>query len=142
MCTMSANSIRVPLLYTTRAMPAVDYAAVRRAIPMARVLELLQFAPTECLGDQLRGPCPLHGSKSTTSRSFSVNLAKNAFRCFVCGAAGNQLDLWCQASQLPLYEAAIDLCDRLHISVRPVQRNTSESTRPQQRRGTRTHSGK
>jgi DNA primase len=46
-------------------------------------------------------------------RSFSVNVAKRAFRCFSCGARGNQLDLWAAVRRLPLYEATLDLCDRL-----------------------------
>ena len=46
-------------------------------------------------GAQRRGPCPVQGSSRATSRSFSVNLAKNVFRCFCpeCGAKGNVLDL-------------------------------------------------
>ena len=88
-------------------MPGIDFAAVRRAIPIARVLELLEFEPAQRHGEQLRGPCPLHGSESARSRSFSVSLAKDAFRYFVCGATGNQLDLWCQAMHLPLFEATV-----------------------------------
>jgi DNA primase len=44
-------------------------------------------------------------------------LAKNAFRCFACGASGNQLDLWAQVQGLNLYEAAIDLCDRANVDI-------------------------
>lgn len=60
---------------------------------MVDVLGLCGFKATEALGDQVRGPCPIHGSPSPTSRSFSANLRKNNFRCFKCGASGNQLDL-------------------------------------------------
>ena len=54
-------------------MPGVDYALVRRSVPMARVLELLAFKPVRRNGKQLRGPCPVHRSSSPQSRSFSVN---------------------------------------------------------------------
>ena len=118
-------------------MPGVDFAGVRQAIPIARVLELLRFQPTQRRGNQLRGPCPLHGSNRSRSRSFSVNLSKNAFRCFVCGAAGNQLDLWCRASQLPFYKATIDLCDRLQIPLPTFQTPRQSSPKSDQRRGTR-----
>ena len=39
------------------------------------------------------------------------------FRCFKCGASGNQLDLWAKASKKPVYEAAPDLCNRLNKEV-------------------------
>lgn len=109
--------IRVPLLYSGLPMPSIDFAAVRHAVRMAHVLELLRFEPTERRGDQVRGPCPIHISTRPQSRSFSANLAKNTFRCFVCGAAGNQLDLWCQATRVSLFDATVDLCNRAGLSV-------------------------
>jgi transposase-like protein len=94
--------------------PAIDFAAVRAAITLAAVLQLLgcQLRGTSA---QQRGPCPLHGSTSGTARCFSANLDKNAFHCFKCGRHGNALDLWAAAKQLSPYDAAIDLCQRLGI---------------------------
>ena len=89
---------------------------------MADVLHLCGFKATETSSDQLRGPCPIHGSPSPNSRSFSANLRKNTFRCFKCGAAGNQLDLWVAFTKLPLHSAALDLCDKLGIKA-PAARN-------------------
>lgn len=94
-------------------MTGVDYQAVRAQTNLAEVLELLGFAASETSGDQVRGACPLHESPSHNSRSFSANLKKNTYRCFHCGSAGNQLDLWKAATKQPLYQAAIDLCQRL-----------------------------
>jgi DNA primase len=98
-------------------MPSIDYSALRSAISIEQVLDLLEFTHSAREGDKLRGPCPIHRSKSPQSRSFSVNLSRNAFRCFTCGAQGNQLDLWSKARKLPLYEAAIDLCRGLQIEL-------------------------
>ena len=95
--------------------PAIDFAAVRAAITMSAVLQLLGFAPRSTRGSQQRGPCPLHGSTSGTSRSFSANLEAHTFHCFKCGHSGNALDLWAQATQQNIYEAAMDLCGRLGI---------------------------
>jgi len=83
------------------------------------VLQLLGFVAAETAGQQVRGTCPIHRSSSAPSRSFSAHLGKNAYRCFHCGSAGNQLDLWAAAMKLPLYDAAIDLCARLE---RPIPR--------------------
>lgn len=98
-------------------MAGVDFLAVRESVSMASVLALLNFSPNGVDGEQYRGPCPIHGSNSPGSRSFSVNLAKNAYRCFTCGSAGNQLDLWAKVRGLSLYDAAIDLCERSNVAV-------------------------
>jgi hypothetical protein len=95
--------------------PAIDFPAVRVAVTMAAVLGLLGFQPRSAHGPQQRGPCPLHGSASATSRCFSANLDKHTFHCFKCGRSGNALDLWAQANRLTPYEAALDLCHRLGI---------------------------
>jgi DNA primase len=81
------------------------------------VLELIGFVPSQPHGDQLRGACPIHGSTSRKSRIFSVNLARNAFRCFTCGSSGNQLDLWAAVTKTDLHAATIQLCERLQIGI-------------------------
>jgi DNA primase len=103
-------------------MPGVDFEAVRSAVPIARVLELADFVAAVRSGHQLRGPCPLHASNNPASRTFSVNLDTNRFRCFKCQAAGGQLELWAKLQRISVYEAAIDLCDRLEIEVPWVTR--------------------
>ncbi|MCH7726774.1 MAG: hypothetical protein IH991_09880 [Planctomycetes bacterium] len=70
---------------------------------MHDVLDLLGFAPVSTRGDQLRGSCPIHGSSSSQSRSFSANLAKNSYRQFKCESDGNQLDLWAAATGQSLH---------------------------------------
>jgi len=110
---------RVPLLWMPEAtaMARLDFHAVRSQVCIAEVLDLLTFVPSHRRAAQVRGPCPLHGRHRRRSRSFSANLAKNVYRCFRCGSAGNQLDLWAAATRQPLRQAAIDLCEKLH---RPV----------------------
>ena len=111
-------------------MPGIDFRQLRASIGMAEVLALIGFVPRSSAGAQRRGGCPLHGSEAPTSRVFSVNLARHSFQCFKCGQAGNQLDLWAAFTKQPLYEAAIDLCQRLNYTIPWLA--------PEQRRGTRT----
>ena len=111
-----------------RRMPGIDFRELRRLVSMAEVLAILGFEARRSSGNQLRGSCPLHGS-ADRSRVFSVNLVKNTFQCFKCGAAGNHLDLWAAATKKPLYEAALELCQRLNRDIPYLQQ--------QQRRGTR-----
>ncbi|MBI3468068.1 MAG: hypothetical protein HY000_34100 [Planctomycetes bacterium] len=71
---------------------------------------------------QVRGACPVHGSNSRRSRSFSANLAKNQDRCFKCGSAGSQLELWAAVHRQSVYTAALDQCNRLGIEVPWIHR--------------------
>jgi putative transposase len=108
---------------------AIDFDAVRAAITLAAVLQLLGFKANSTHGVQQRGPCPLHGSPSGTSRCFSANLEEHCFQCFKCENSGNALDLWARANQLNIYDAAIDLGQRLGIplpTLPPPPRNSEE----------------
>lgn len=96
----------------------IDFAALRQQVSIEEALRRLgNWQATARNGAQLRGPCPIHGSRRPTSRSFSVNLERNIFQCFApaCQAHGNVLDLWAAVRQLDLYEAALDLAQTFAI---------------------------
>ena len=95
--------------------PAIDFAAVRAAITIAQVLALLGFTPRSDQAGQQRGACPLHGSTHATARCFSVNTKSHTFHCFKCNRSGNALDSWATANRLSIYDAAINLCQRLNV---------------------------
>jgi putative transposase len=124
-----AHPARQPAPPLARARPLIDFAALRAALSMAAVLGLLGFHPRSTCGSQQRGPCPLHRSTAGTSRSFSAHLQRHTFHCFKCGRSGNALDLWAQATRQTVYDAALDLCHRLGISLPtlpPPPRNREE----------------
>jgi len=109
-------------------MPLIDLRQARAEIRLGWVLDLLGWRPRERRGEQVRGACPLHGSTSPRSRSFSAHLGRGMWQCFRCGAAGNALDLWARATGQGLYQAVLDLYDRLGQEVpwlRPVQPSTT-----------------
>ncbi len=95
--------------------PAIDFVAVRAAITITQVLALLGFVPRSDYAGQQRGACPLHGSTRGTARCFSVNSNANVFHCFKCNRSGNALELWAAANRLSIYDAALDLCQRLNV---------------------------
>jgi DNA primase len=111
-------------------MPGIDYRELRTRISMAQVLKLLGFQPLKVRGAQLRGYCPVHrvSPRAGVNRRhrqkqlapFSVDLDKQVYRCFQCGSNGNALDLWASARKLPIYAAAIDLCQALKITPPPL----------------------
>ena len=94
-------------------MAGVDFAALRSQITMSDVLNQLGFEPTSRSAAQWHGPCPVHGSRSLRSRTFSVNLEAGRYYCHKCHSQGNALDLWAAVQKLPIYEAAVDLCRAL-----------------------------
>ena len=96
-------------------MPGLDYQKLRSVITIEQVLRLLGFRASRRRGRNARGPCPLHTPSDAGGHCFSVDLERNLFRCFHCGAAGNQLDLWRLAQRRPLYPASLQLCNQLGI---------------------------
>jgi DNA primase len=98
-------------------MAGIDYAALRRQLRLGQVLDLLGFVPSSRSAAQVRGPCPVHRSSTPGSRSFAAHLERHCWQCFRCGCGGNALDLWTATTKLPLYEAALDLCRRLHLEI-------------------------
>jgi hypothetical protein len=111
---------------------SIDYAYLRKQITMEQVL--CHLGHWDCLrgGDtERRGPCPLHGSQNDRSRSFSVNLSKNVYCCFhpQCGQAGNVLDFWSAAHDLPLYEAALHLAETFQLQTQSEQRRGARNKR-------------
>ena len=100
-------------------MPLLDMRAARSEIHLAAVLQLLRWQARTRQGEQVRGPCPVHGSSPLRrrSRSFSAHLGRNIWQCFRCGAGGNALDLWLKVWQLPLYPAVVELYEQLGRAV-------------------------
>jgi DNA primase len=67
-------------------------------------------------GDELRGPCPIHKS-AKKDKNFTVNIRKNAFKCFSsdCGARGNVLDFVAAMERCSVREAVLKLKERFAI---------------------------
>jgi DNA primase len=94
-------------------MRGLDFAEARARLRIAEVLDLMGYEPRRIVGQQGRGPCPLHRSRSARSRVFAVHLHKNVYHCFSCGAGGNALDLWAAWTGQNVYAAVLDLFQRL-----------------------------
>jgi len=98
-------------------MPLIDLRRARSEMRLPLVLQLLGWRARACRGEPVRGPCPVHGSSSPRSRSFSAHLGRNIWRCFVCEASGNALDLGARATGQLLYPAVLELYRQLGRAV-------------------------
>jgi transposase len=88
----------------------IDFAHLKRQLPMVRVLDQLGMAPRSARGAQRRYTCPIHRGDAR-SRTLSVNLDQGVFHCFdkTCARKGDIIDLWASVRGLSLREAALDL---------------------------------
>src|SRR5215207_4259378 len=89
----------------------LDFAHLKRQLPMSRVLDHLGLTQRlKGAGAQRRCACPIHRGDGR-GRTFSVNLATNAYQCFDarCGGQGDVIDLWAALSQRDVRSAALDL---------------------------------
>jgi len=103
-------------------MPGVDFNVLRKEVSIQDVLHQLRFQPVGRSGNQLHGPCPVHRSRSPSSRTFSVNVDSCRYYCHKCHSHGNQLELWAAVHKVSLYDAALDLCRALAREVPWVHR--------------------
>jgi DNA primase len=100
----------------------VDFDALKRAAPIVELLESIGWKAvrTRRGGNELRGPCPIHGSRSNTSLIFSVAPSQNIFKCFKCDAGGDTVALAAYLFGIPRdqrVKAAVALANQLKIAV-------------------------
>jgi len=115
----------------------IDFQAVKRLVSMGDVLALLGWSALQAQKGELRGRCPIHRSKSAKSRSFACN--DRGFTCFSCGEHGDQVRLWALCRGLTLYNAAVDLCRELAVSVPELPKRRSPA--PPAAQGTEKRNG-
>jgi DNA primase len=108
--------------------PFLDFAHVKRQLPMARVLDQLGLSSRlRGSGPQRRGPCPLHRGDAR-GRSFRVHLTDKVFQCFdkSCGRKGDVIDLWAAVHGFSLRQAALDLVRTFGLEPAPPRQNREE----------------
>ncbi len=106
-------------------MCGVDFEAVKQQITIYGALKLLGWEWSHIKGHQARGPCPVHGSGSTKSRSLAVDLLHGSWYCHSCKRGGSVIDLWAAVHGLPIYEAAVALCHAVGLPVPFLPRRSS-----------------
>ena len=94
-------------------MPNLDFAAIREQASIMDVLNALDFEQTRTVtNNQVRGVCPLCGSNG-----FIAMTTNNVWYCFACKNSGGVIDLWMQARNIGIKEAASQMCTALNLDV-------------------------
>ncbi len=88
---------------------------VLRIKETARVEDVVgEFVPLRKRGSALIGLCPFHQEKTP---SFTVNVARNIYKCFGCGKGGDAIDFLREHEHLSYVEALRWLAQRYQIEV-------------------------
>jgi hypothetical protein len=82
----------------------LDFKSIKRAVKLESVLRHYHVELRRSGKDQYRGCCPIH--RGDGSDAFHVNLARNVFHCFACGAGGTVLDFVAAMEGCSLFDAA------------------------------------
>jgi len=93
----------------------IDFAKVKEQLTCKRVLMSEGWQAVSEFRDTVRGPCPLHRSRSKRSRSMA--LTGPVWYCHYCKRGGDVIDLWAEMRSLTLLEAAHDLVNRFCLRV-------------------------
>jgi len=88
----------------------IDFAAIKQSVGLAPVLRRYRVSLRRSGRDQYRGLCPIHCGEGRDA--FHVNLSRNIFHCFACGAGGTVLDFVAAMEGCTLREAASQLADQ------------------------------
>ena len=82
----------------------VDFKSIKRGVALESVLRHYHVELRRSGKDQYRGCCPIH--RGDGQDAFHVNLARNVFHCFSCGAGGTVLDFVAAMEGCSLFDAA------------------------------------
>ena len=82
----------------------VNFKSIKRGVALESVLRHYHVELRRSGKDQYRGCCPIH--RGDGPDAFHVNLARNVFHCFSCGAGGTVLDFVAAMEGCSLFDAA------------------------------------
>lgn len=98
--------------------------SVREVIETARIEDVVgDFVSLRRRGQNLLGLCPFHNEKTP---SFNVNPARNIFKCFGCGQAGDPVKFLMELEQLAFPDAIKWLAARYNIKLKEKELSSEE----------------
>lgn len=92
-------------------MPSIDFGKVRQITTLQEVVDLLGITLYAVNGVRGRSLCPLRCGLDRRAGIF--NLESGLWYCHRCHEGGNHLQLYALVRKLPIFDAAVQLCQRL-----------------------------
>ena len=103
---------------------AIPRETVEQILQAARIEEVVgEFVTLKKRGSNLWGTCPFHNEKTP---SFSVNPARNIFKCFGCGKAGDSAKFLMEHEHFTYPEALRYLAKKYNIKIEEKQQTAEE----------------
>lgn len=93
----------------------IDRTTIDRIFEAARIVDVVEeFVSLKKRGVNYKGCCPFHSEKTP---SFVVSPAKNIYKCFGCGKAGNAVNFIMEHEHLGYADALRYLAKKYHIEI-------------------------
>ena len=103
---------------------AIPRETVEQILQAAHIEEVVgEFVTLKKRGSNLWGNCPFHNEKTP---SFSVNPARNIFKCFGCGKAGDSAKFLMEHEHYTYPEALRYLAKKYNIKIEEKQQTAEE----------------
>ena len=103
---------------------AIPKETVEQILQAAHIEEVVgEFVTLKKRGSNLWGNCPFHNEKTP---SFSVNPARNIFKCFGCGKAGDSAKFLMEHEHFTYPEALRYLAKKYNIKIEEKQQTAEE----------------
>ena len=103
---------------------AIPRETVEQILQTARIEEVVgEFVTLKKKGTNLWGNCPFHNEKTP---SFSVNPARNIFKCFGCGKAGDSAKFLMEHEHYTYPEALRYLAKKYNIKIEEKEQTAEE----------------
>lgn len=102
----------------------ISQYSIQRIVEEARVEDVVgEYVVLKKRGANYQGLCPFHNEKTP---SFNVSPAKNIYKCFGCGKAGNSVTFLMDYTQMSYVEALRYLAKKYNIEVEETSEQKSE----------------
>ena len=103
---------------------AIPRETVEQILQAARIEEVVgEFVTLNKRGSNMWGTCPFHNEKTP---SFSVNPARNIFKCFGCGKAGDSAKFLMEHEHFSYPEALRYLAKKYNIKIEEKEQTPEE----------------
>ena len=109
----------------------IDRTTIDRIFESARIVDVVgEFVALKRYGSNFKGCCPFHNERTP---SFVVSPARNIYKCFGCGKAGNSVNFIMEHEHLSYPDALRYLAKKYNITVEEKEQTPEEKLQSDRR---------